>query len=192
MNIQEISQLIKKRRSIYPPVYNNTPIDKETIELLLENANWAPNHKKTEPWRWKVFHSETARKKLSDYMKEHYTRNTPKEKFSERKLQTLAEKALKSQAVIAICMYNDPEITIPEWEEVAAVSCAVQNIWLSCTALGIGAYWSSPRSATDAGEFLTLDENEKCLGWFFMGYTDQPVTYGKRQEAATKTTWIKP
>ena len=79
------------------------------------------------------------------------------------------KKSLQSGCVIAICMYNDPTVAIPEWEEVAAVACAVQNMWLSCTALGIGSYWSSPKSIIEAREFLGLNENENCLGLFLHG-----------------------
>ena len=49
-----IFDLIAKRRSIFPVQYNDKPIDKETLEKILEAANWAPTHKKTEPWRFKV------------------------------------------------------------------------------------------------------------------------------------------
>ena len=42
-------------------------------------------------------------------------------------------------------MQRDPGERIPEWEELASVACAVQNMWLSATSYGIGAYWSSPK-----------------------------------------------
>ena len=54
MQPKTISQLIRKRRSIFPKTYTNQPIAKEIIEEVLENANWAPTHKMTEPWRFKV------------------------------------------------------------------------------------------------------------------------------------------
>ena len=43
-----ILDLIKTRRSIFPEQFNSKEIDDETIDLLLESANWAPTHKKTE------------------------------------------------------------------------------------------------------------------------------------------------
>jgi len=42
---------------------------------------------------------------------------------------------------IAICMQRHHEV--PEWEEVAAVACAAQNMQLVATALGVAGYWSS-------------------------------------------------
>jgi len=189
MNIKALSQVIAQRRSVFPQMYNDKPISKETIELLLENANWAPTHKKTEPWRWKVI-TGAGLQKLSEYVGEYYKSNTPKEKFSEIKYKKTIQKPLQSQAVIAICMYNDPDIDIPEWEEIAATAMAVQNMWLSCTSLGIGSYWSSPSSAFAATQFLNLEENEKCLGWFYLGKYDSIPLEGKRNPYIDKVSWI--
>ena len=49
-----ISEIIKSRRSVFPAQYNNEPIDREEIMKILEAANWAPTHRRTEPWRFKV------------------------------------------------------------------------------------------------------------------------------------------
>jgi len=189
MQLEALSQIMKNRRSVYPPAYSDRPLDDDTIKLILENANWAPNHKKTEPWRWKVIKGDGLQR-LSTYLGEYYEKHTAPEKYSKMKHKRTVTKPLQSQAVIAICMYNDPDIKIPEWEETAAVAMAVQNMWLSCAALGIGSYWSSPRSAIEADGFLDLQPNEKCLGWFYMGYVDQVAPSSTRQSADEKTTWI--
>jgi len=189
MNYSDLSNLIKSRRSIYPPMYNDRPIDKETVMSILENANWAPNHKKTEPWRFKVFQGESLTS-LSNYLGEYYKQNTPEEKYSEKKYERTIAKAHKSGCVIAICMYDDPKVTIPKWEQRAAVACAVQNMWLSCASLGIGSYWSSPKSIVEAREFLNLSEHEECLGLFYMGYTDVKDLPGKRTPVEDKIEWV--
>lgn len=189
MDIQQISELIKKRRSIFPETYTDQPIPKEVIEQILENANWAPTHKKTEPWRFKVFQGK-ALERLSSYLGDWYVANTPEAKFSEKKLEKTKKKPLRSACVIALCMQRDPEERLPEWEEVAALACAVQNMWLSCTALNIGCYWSSPRSILEADEFLQLGEGEKCYGLFYMGYHQMPDIAGKRSPYETKVSWF--
>jgi len=45
---------------------------------------------------------------------------------------------------------------------------------LTCTAYGLGSFWSTPQFiyTNDMNEFLGLGEQDKCLGFFFMGYTD--------------------
>ncbi|MBK8192225.1 MAG: nitroreductase family protein [Lewinellaceae bacterium] len=46
------------------------------IEQLLENANWAPTHRLTEPWRFQVFHSPESRAALGDYLAGYYQHYT--------------------------------------------------------------------------------------------------------------------
>ena len=41
-------------------------------------------------------------------------------------------------------MNRDKQNRLPEWEEIAAVSMAVQNMWLTCYANNIGCYLSTP------------------------------------------------
>ncbi len=140
-SIDTINQIIRNRRSIFPPEYTGQEIPRELLETVLENANYAPTHRLTQPWRFTVFRGQGLQK-LADYMGDTYRANATPESFSEAKLEGARNKVLKSACVIAIVMEVHPD-KVPEWEEGAAVSCAVQNMWLTTTALGIGAYWSS-------------------------------------------------
>jgi nitroreductase len=183
------SELIRKRRAIFPKSYIHKPIPVAIIEQVLENANWAPTHRLTEPWRFKVF-TGPALGRLGDYLGDFYRNNTPAEGFSEMKFNKNLQSPRQSGCVIAICMKRDAEARVPEWEEVAAVACAVQNMWLTCTSYGIGCYWSTPKAALEADAFLGLEEAERCLGLFYMGYHDLPELPGKRSPITEKTTWI--
>lgn len=190
MNISELSALIRRRRSVFPKSYlTDRPVDREVIEELLENANWAPTHKLTQPWRFQVFHSPESRNQLGDYMAEYYRKNTPPELFSEEKMIKNGENPRRSGAVMAIILHREPAESIPEFEEIAAVAMAVQNMWLSCTALGLGCYWSTPKAALQAGEFLGLAPNERCLGLFYLGWHEMPEIAGKRGAIAEKVLW---
>ena len=66
-------------------------------------------------------------------------------------------------------MRRDIKESIPEWEEIAAKSMAVQNIWLSCVNTSIGGYWSTPRYISKLKNYLNLSVNERCLGLFYLG-----------------------
>lgn len=190
MNISELSALIRRRRSVFPKSYlTDRPVDRALIAELLENANWAPTHKLTQPWRFQVFHSPESRDQLGDYMAEYYRKNTPPELFSEEKMIKNGENPRRSGAVMAIILHRDPAESIPEFEEIAAVAMAVQNMWLSCTALGLGCYWSTPKAALQAGEFLGLAPNERCLGLFYLGWHEMPEIAGKRGAIAEKVLW---
>lgn len=182
-----IFDLIQKRRSIFPPQYNTNPIDKKDIEKILEAANWAPNHKKTEPWRFKVVQG-AAKDRLGEFLSAKYQELDPNPK--QVKIKKLLENPKKSGAVIAICMQRDPNESIPEWEEVAAVAMAVQNMWLCCTEMGIGAYWSSPGLIKHMGEFFEMAEGEKGLGFFYMGHFDGEWPEQPRGPVSDKTVWL--
>lgn len=184
-----IKKLITERRAVFPVQYNDTPILRETIESLLEAANWAPTHKRTEPWRFKVFHSLEARTALANYMEATYPNNV--QQFSEFKMRKLVEKPIQAGCVIAICFQRDPKESLPEWEEIAATAMAVQNMWLLATELGLGAYWSSPALLKDFGTYFPLNPGERCLGFFYIGNHDGPLEAGKRQTGIeAKTQWI--
>lgn len=184
-----ILDLIRKRRSIFPIQYNLKPISKATIEKVLEAANWAPTHRKTEPWRFKVMQGVTL-DKLGTFLSLKYleTEANPKE-FKAKKL---IENPKKAGAIIAICMQRDPNKSVPEWEEVAATAMAVQNMWLVCAEMGIGAYWSSPALIKYMGEFFEMKDEEACLGFFYMGNYDQNIEIPKasRTPIADKTIWL--
>ena len=47
-------ELIKSSRPIMPHQFSNHSIEDDHINLILEAVNWAPTHKKTVPWRYKV------------------------------------------------------------------------------------------------------------------------------------------
>ncbi len=183
-----IEDLIRRRRSVFPDQYNDRPISRETLERLLDAANWAPTHKKTEPWRFKVLHRADSREKLGAFLRDKYLETEAKpQQFKAKKLYN---NPVKSGAVIAICMQRDPQDGLPEWEELAAVAMAVQNMWLACTELGIGSYWSSPGLIKYMGEFFNLRPGERCLGFFFMGYYDQESPESTRGPVSDKTTWV--
>lgn len=184
-----VSALIRNRRAVYPKAFTGEPITDEEIWQLLEDANWAPTHKKTEPWRFKVYRDK-GRERLSTYLAEQYRASTPNDLFSDVKYEKIYSKPLQSSCVVVICMQRDPKERLPEWEELAAVSCAVQNIWLSGTARGIGMYWSSPSAIIKATEFLGLNEGERCLGLLYMGKTNPEPSSMSREPIASKVEWV--
>ncbi len=183
-----VSEAIMKRRSIYPKFYTSKKIDNETIQTVLSHANRAPSHRNTEPWRFIVFKNKSL-VSLSDYLANYYKQNTSPDKFSKLKYEKTKNKPLKSGAVIAIVMERNEDF-VPEWEEIAAVACAVQNIYLVCHELQIGGYWSTPVSMMNANDFLNLSTNQRCLGLFYMGYFDESPPTAKKGDVHQKIRWF--
>lgn len=190
MNIAEVHQLIQGRRAVYPQQYIDKEIPEGVIWKILENANWAPTHKLTEPWRYKVIKGG-ALKKFGIFMAEKYRSLNQMETFSVAKYEKLKMNPQKSGAMIAICMQRDERGRIPEWEEIASVAMSVQNMWLTCSAYGIGAYWSTPELLEYFGEFEPLAEGERCIGLFYMGYAEVPAVIPPRKPIADKVTWLE-
>lgn len=182
-----IESVIRNRRAVFPAQYNDTPIEKGTLERILEAANWAPTHKRTEPWRFKVMQGERL-KALGAFLKQKYLETEAKPRSF--KAEKLLNNPQKAAAVIGICMQRDPQQRLPEWEEVAATAMAVQNMWLVASQLGIGSYWSSPGLIQYMDEFFSLAEGERCLGFFYMGHYDTPPEAGTRGPIDEKVTWL--
>jgi len=172
-------------------MYTDTPIERSIIEEMLENANWAPTHKKTEPWRFKVLRGQ-ALEQLAEFLSSTYQRITPAEKFQQQKYEKLGRIPLQADSVIIICMQRDLKESLPEWEEVAAVAMAVQNLWLTATAYGLGGYWSSPGVLTQHfGEFMDLAEGERCLGAFYLAHHRAPDIPRQRGAITEKVVWVE-
>ena len=187
--MKAISQTIRRRRSIFPNTYVERAIPDELLAEILENANYAPTHRLTEPWRFRVYRG-ASRQQLADFLGNAYVQQTPAEKYSEKKEEKTRKKPLQSDTIIAIILHRDPEQRIPEWEEVAAVACAVQNMWLTASDYGIGSYWSSPGTVIRERDFFDLADNEKCLGLFFLGYHDLPDLPAKRGPWRDKVVFV--
>mgnify|MGYP000462872014 CR=1 FL=1 len=181
-----IFDLIKKRRSVFPAQYIDKPIAKSDIDKILEAANWAPNHRKTEPWRFKVLQGE-SKEKLGLFLSLKYMET--EERPKEMKVKKLIDNPKKAGAIIVICMQRDPKESVPEWEEIAATAMAVQNMWLCCTEMGIGSYWSSPGLIKYMDEFFEMNEGEECLGFFYMGYYEGDLPDVTRKPIEDKIVW---
>ncbi|GAB5398820.1 MAG: hypothetical protein Aureis2KO_04050 [Aureisphaera sp.] len=184
-----IIDLISTRRAVFPVQYMDEPITEKELKTILEAANWAPTHRRTEPWRFKVFHSEEARKNLSEFLGSTYREIT--DPISEVKFRKIVDKPLQSGCVMAICMQRDPKESVPEWEEIASTAMAVQNMWLTAISMGIGCYWSTPNLKDHMDKHITLSRGEKCLGFFYMGKYNGSLPEGTRKTTiAEKTEWI--
>ncbi len=190
-NLSEINELIRSRRTIYPEQYTERKVHKEQIEVILNNAQWAPTHGNTQPWRFKVF-TDDGRQRLADFLGKTYLELTPPEQQDDKKLAKMLTRPMLSSVVIAVCMERQREEKILELEEIEAVACAVQNMHLSCTAYGLGGFWATPKLIyhPKMNEFLGLGEKDKCLGLFYIGYPSIEWPKAHRRPLEYTTEWI--
>ena len=199
IDLQSLSELIEFRRTVKPidaigqPNYSERSVSRETIQQILSNANWAPTHGLTEPWRFTVYQGE-ALNELAELLRRAYTEHTPTEMFKEGKREKMASYAEYTQVAIVLGMKRHPG-KIPADEEVMAVACAVQNLHLSATAEGLGGFWSTAPVydvpvVREAFGFTGNDD--RCLGIFYLGYpkNDWPERKkGAPQPVEDKIIW---
>ena len=149
---------------------NTLEVPEEMIGTLLENANWAPSHKQTEPWRFmviggndRVFFADKIDSALEELSQNGIFVN-------HQKAAKLKENLVRVPVTIAVIMQRDLAERIPEWEETAAVAMAVQNMWLTATELGLAGFWSTPEFTPLLGPILGLNESQRSLGFFHVGF----------------------
>jgi nitroreductase len=191
--ISLINELIRNRRSVFQPQFSGEKVDDAVVEAMLENANWAPTHKFTEPWRFLIFTGEGL-KQLAEGQAELYKNVTEADgTFKENRYDNLRTKPMLSSHIIAVAMKRDPAKSVPEVEEVGAVFCAVQNMLLTASAYGVGCYLSTGGITyfEEAKEFFGLGPDDKLIGFLHVGKIKGNIPEGRRKPVREKVNWVR-
>lgn len=189
---QHLTQIITNRRTVKPTGMNGKKIPDDVIRQLLSLADWAPTHGYTEPWYFVVYSGDAVKQFCTDHA-ELYKNNTPEAQYIPGNYDKLQHQGDLASHVIAICMKRGDNPKIPETEEIAAVSCAVQNMWLGATDLQLAAYWGSGGMTYTPAmqQYLGLRDQDKVLGFFYLGYADGDAPEGRRIKPLTeKVKWM--
>ena len=186
----QLDLLMHGRRSLFPRQFTGGVIDSNVIKKILEYANTAPNHKQTRPWRFVVF-SGKAKENLLDFKKEYYIKNTSPGEVNQKKLDDFELRKANVSHIIAINMHRDELHRLPEIEEIAAVSCAVQNMYLSLNTFGIGGYWytGNVSFSEEMKSYLGLKGEDRCLGFFYLGIVELSIPSIPKKEVEPLITW---
>ena len=146
----EVEAAIRGRRT--HKTFGSSPVPRETLEELLELARWAPNHRLTEPWRFRVFGPATLRR-LQDA-------GGPAEAAKLERAPTL---------VLALCVLSGDEVQ--DEEDLHATAAAVYAVLLAAHARGLAGYWRTPAVLrTTAGrEAVGLSANERVVALINLG-----------------------
>jgi nitroreductase len=192
MTTAEFNSLIKSRRSVFPKDYTGEKVDDSIVKQMLENANWAPTHKFTEPWRFIVYTGE-GMKKLAELQASVYKKKTEADgTYKEERYQNLLVKPFESSHIIVVYMKRDEKKSIPEIEELGAAFCAIQNMHLTATAYGVGAYLSTGGITffKESNEAFGLTPEDIILGFFHVGIPKHTNQVSRRNPIEEKVTWI--
>jgi nitroreductase len=187
-----LNEVIRKRRSIYPYQYEKGKVvPDQVIWQILENANRAPNHKQTEPWRFTVF-AGNGLQYFGELQQKIYKQNAGNN-FNQGRYDKLLAYPLLSSHVIAVGMKRNEKNILPEIEEIQAVACAIENMFLTVTAYGLGCYLSTAGITyiEAAKPYFELSANDKLIGFFYIGYASAAgLPESKRRPIQEKVNWI--
>lgn len=148
----DVTDAIRTRRTVKR--YRPDPVPRETLERILELARWAPCHRMTEPWRFRVVGPEALRQ-LADAAGEG------------------ARKLLRAPTLV-VASYVPSPLPIHAAEDEQAASCAVFAVLLAAHAEGLASYWRTPAVLnSDAGRrAVGLPDEERVLGLLHFGEID--------------------
>jgi nitroreductase len=146
----KVEEAIRSRRTV--KAFAPEPVDRETLEELLELARWAPNHHRTNPWRFRVLGPETL------------------ERLKEAAGPAEAPKLERAPTLIVASAALSGDLEQDE-EDICATASAIYAVLLAAHARGLAGYWRTPRVLrTKAGrDAVGLPEGERFLGLIHLG-----------------------
>ncbi len=157
-------QLAKHRRSslIVDPT---AEIDRDVLEDLIRTAVWAPNHRRTEPWRFCVV-SGSAREEFGALVADGCQR----EGAAPARVDKAARKYLRTPHVLCVGGARSPDPVLDR-EQRDAVAAAIQTLLLAATERHIGSFWASLPCATTAElrQFCGFETDTDLVAVVYLG-----------------------
>ena len=171
--------VIRSRRSVSQPRMDpSREPDHDVAREALESARWAPNHKRTEPWRFYLL-DDARIARLAELNAELLTRKGSK---PDKVAGKLREWSVQKGVVIITCASAPEADAVTRAEDRFAVACAAQNFMLHLWSQGIASKWSTARVWEHEGFWPLLGKAgapeatagdgapEEVMGLFFYGH----------------------
>ncbi len=132
--------------------YGPQPVDDDTLRELVDLARHAPNHKLTQPWRFRVLGPEIRRR------------------IDELVGETEALKLRRAPTLVLATARLSGEPAVDE-EDLHATACAVYAVLLGATNRSLASYWRTPACFTEDAvrEALGLDAEERVVALIHLG-----------------------
>ncbi len=140
----------------------------EVVEQLCELAQWAPNHKRTWPWRFALFTGDGRARLGEAFVADMVDRDFG----DEGKRSKTLTKYSRTPSVLVIGAAADPNNPTRHDENRDAVAAGIQNMLLGATALGLASYWGtaplidSPRALDLCG----FEPDVRIINVMYLGY----------------------
>jgi nitroreductase len=167
-------------------------VPRETIELLLDCAVRAPNHKLTEPWRFAVLTGE-AKARLAEIRAAHRLERYDDPASDEaRAAGDKQRRETLETPVIIVVMSRVHDDEIIREEDYAAVMMGTANLMTAALSLGLGTYLKTGGVIRDPAlaELIGLPAGYRVVGVLSLGYPAEAETPRRRRPAVELTRWI--
>ena len=163
--------------------YIDKKIPDEVLVKILNAAHHAPSVGYSQPWDFIIIKNKATRLKVKNSFILEREKSISlldndldkQDKYIKLKLEGILE------SDINICVTYDPErfgpfilgrTSIPETGEYS-VCCAIQNLWLTARAEGIGVGWVSILSIDDLRKILGIPNHVKPIAYLCLGYVNK-------------------
>ena len=183
-----VLNLIKGRRNTKQ--FSGEDISVEEIEVLLEAAVWAPNHRNNEPWRFFTVRKESSiRNEIANGIIALQESNSTG-KLPDLHKQRITQDIARQPWLIFVYSEISDRDEITE-ENYGAVCCAIQNMLLMATAMGLSVGWSTGgiSKIENLDNIFGIEEPLKIVGVLTVGYPVSTVEK-TRTDYNDKTTWL--
>jgi nitroreductase len=166
---EDFSELVRSRRtSMIVDQARDVPLG--IVDELCALASWAPNHKKTWPWRFAVF-TGAGRSRLGDAMAEEMERSGSGDDVKRSKTRT---KYLRTPVTLVVgCAPHENEMLHAENRD--AVAAGIQNMLLGATALGLASFWSTPAITRPPAvlDLCGFAPDDRLVAMIYLGWATQ-------------------
>lgn len=179
MTAMNVSDAIRSRRTIHEFQRDRLPPPEIIVEAI-EHAVWAPNHRLTQPWRFRLIGAETRERICR--LNAELTSARKGERAGELKLRRWLE--VPGWLLLSCRQAGDG---IQQREDFAACCCAAQLFMLRLWEQGIGVKWTTGDVTRHPEFFRIVDldpQAESVVGLFWYGYPAEVPT-GTRQPCNT-------
>ncbi|EYB69261.1 nitroreductase [Deinococcus phoenicis] len=183
---------VRERRTVDLNRLSPRPIPTSTLLTLLEAANWAPSHGRTEPWRFVVFTGE-GRMRLAETLATSLARLKGEAEPGPDVLRAQRERQRLAPVWLVVAAEPAEKPRMPLHEEQWAVACAVQTLMLAARALGIASKWitNAPSLHEHTRQALGFGEGVSLMGLVYLGYPQGEWPAGERRPVADKVRWVE-
>jgi len=167
----QLEQAIRTRRT--HKAFGRDPVDRATLDELLELARWAPNHDLTNPWRFRVVGPGAL---------------TRLKRAAGPEAATKLDRA-PTLVVASVVIAGDP---VQDQEDLLAAACATYIVLLGAHARGLAGYWRTPEvlRRDDGREAVGVPAGERVLGLIHLGHARQQREAPERAPTSEYVTYL--